>query len=174
MPQVILRLNCDRIDLGAGAIVPSENSFILNRLLLLCARHNRSVLEYSYRMFKPHANQVKYIGGKSDPIPFKENRPGCNKITGISISADFINTILPADMKSKYYLSLENFIEASGVAVEIEKARSQISDQQIKRRIAELDQSTLLRCRSVWEKGFLGTPYLQLLHDCCDQNSGTK
>ena len=77
-------------------------------------------------------------------------------------------------MKSKYYLSLENFIEASGVAVEIEKARSQISDQQIKRRIAELDQSTLLRCQSVWEKGFLGTPYLQLLHDCCDQNSGTK
>ena len=158
-----------------GAIVPSEKQFYSESFTsVVLHRHNRSVLEYSYRMFKPHANQVKYIGGKSDPIPFKENRPGCNKITGTSISADFINTILPTDMKSDYYQSLENFIQASGVADEIEKARSQISDQEIKRRISELDQSTLLRCRSVWEKGFLGTPYLELLHDCCDQNSGTK
>ena len=70
--------------------------------------------------------------------------------------------------------SLDNFIKGSGAAHEIEKARLQISDQEIKRRISELDQSTLLRCRSVWEKGFSGTPYLELLQDRCDQNYGMK
>ena len=169
-------LNLTEIGFEApGAIVPSEKQFYSKfHTSVVLHRHNRSVLEYSYRMFKPHANQVKYIGGKSDPIPFKENRPGCNKITGISISTDFIDTILPVDMKSDYHQSLDNFIQGSGAAHEIEKARLQISDQEIKRRISELDQSTLLRCRSVWEKGFSGTPYLELLQDRCDQNYGMK
>ena len=153
-----------------GGIVPSEKQYYSEALAsVVLHRHNRSVLEYSYRMFKPHANQVKYIGGKSAPIPFKENRPGCNKITGISISDDFIDNVLPSDLKSDYHQSLENFIQVSGAAKEIEKARSQISDQEIKRRILELDQRTLLRCRSVWKKGFLGTPYLELLQNRCDQ-----
>ena len=169
-------LNLTEIGFEApGAIVPSEKQFYSkSHTSVVLHRHNRSVLEYSYRMFKPHANQVKYIGGKSDPIPFKENRPGCNKITGISISTDFIDTILPVDMKSDYHQSLDNFIQGSGAAHEIEKARLQISDQEIKRRISELDQSTLLRCRSVWEKGFSGTPYLELLQDRCDQSYGMK
>ena len=158
-----------------GGIKPTRKRFYSKPFAsVVLHRHNRSALEYSYRMFKPHANQVKYTRGKSDPIPFKENRPGCNKITGVSISTDFIDTILPNDTRSDYHQSLENFIQVSGAAHEIEKARLQISDHEIKRRISELDPSILLRCRSVWEKGFTDTPYLELLHDRCDQNFGMK
>ena len=133
-------------------------------------RHNRSVLEYSYRMLKPHANQVKFIDGASKPIPFKENRPGCNKFTGKSIPTTFMDKLLPSGLESDYYQSLRSFIHSSGSASEIEKARLQISDQEIKRRISEVDQSILVQSRGVWQRGFSGTPYLEFLQERCKHN----
>ena len=137
---------------------------------IILHRHNRSVLEYSYRMFKPHANQVKFTGVTSEPIPFKDNRPGCNKITGKRIPSPFVDKILPLDLESDYYQSLKSFIQSSGSESEIENARLQISDQEIKRRISEVEQSTLLRSRPIWERGFWGTPYLELLQERCNEN----
>ena len=154
-----------------GGILSSGKQFQSESMVsVILHRHNRSILEYSYRMFKPHANQVKYIGSASEPVVFKENRPGCNKITGKSIPTTFIDKLLPSGLESDYYQSLKCFIQSSGSASEIEKARLQISDQEIKRRISEVDQSILTQSRRVWQRGFSGTPYLEFLQERCKHN----
>lgn len=135
------------------------------RTSIIFHRHNRSVLEYSYRMFKPHANQKKFWGGALATIPFKENRPGCNNITGREISDSFINQLLPSGPNSDYYRSLVKFIQVCCSTEEIDDARRSISDQEIKLKCTAVDRDTLVRSRSIWEKGFSGTPYLELLRD---------
>lgn len=160
-------VHLDMIHLPIGKEVPKgqpltpfsasqQTSFVIHRA-------NRSMVEYCFRMLKPHANQKKMHQQLPSDCPFKENRNGFDYRSGILLESDFLQELLPGQHLLDYTDSLKSFVDSLGLGGSIAFSRSRISEQSIEARLRTIDVNILTKHRNIWSKGFRGTSFLPLL-----------
>lgn len=117
-------------------------------------RLNRSEIEYSYRLFKPHANQQR---GQS----FKTNRNGYALKPGTPGAKEYVADLLPSEAVSSYHSSLAQFIHTCSLSADVEESRAGISEETIYAKLNSLSPQVLARHGELIRKIFKGTPFFE-------------
>jgi hypothetical protein len=101
-------------------------------------RAMRSELEYSYRLFKAHANS------DSDSY-FKANRDGFTAYPSTPGADEYFAKIMPASEIVNYHGSLDHFITACDLAEHIQEARAPITEASIYDKFNQIPPDILAR-----------------------------
>jgi len=163
------------IDLPIGIEIPKAAP--LNRAILdeetafIFHRPNRSMIEYSYRMLKPHANQRKEHERIVSEYPFKENRRGFDYRSGIRVDPALIERILPSTAVEEYVSSLEQFITEYRLNAYRSASILQINKDAILQRLRSIPVNILHKYRDTWSKGYKGTEFYDLLNQLASTNN---
>ena len=128
------------------------SSFSTPGLAWIFHRYLRSELEYSFKVFKKHANS-----GAGDY--FKTNRWGY-VVPDFNPEIDkYANRILPAEEIHRYHESLEVFLHENSLNEVIEISRSVINEQQICERFDTIPPEIIRRDASLIRQLFSGTRF---------------
>jgi len=117
-------------------------------------RFNRSEIEYSYRLFKPHANQR---GGHR----FKTNRNGYALNSDTPGAKEYVAGLLPSDAVSSYHSSLAEFIHTCSLSADIEESRAGISEEAIYAKLDSLGPEVLALNGELLRKIFKATRFFE-------------
>jgi hypothetical protein len=101
-------------------------------------RAMRSELEYSYRLFKTHANS------DSDSY-FKDNRAGFTSYPSTPGADEYFAKMMPASEIVNYHGSLDHFITACDLAEHIQEARAPITEASIYDKLNQIPPDILAR-----------------------------
>lgn len=125
-------------------------------------RIQRSEIEYSFRLFKVHANNSTAVE------TFKTNRWGFDDIRSMSVEdADYYGRVLPEDAIVSYHNSLEEFTERCDVSGDIDSARSLISEECILEKLKGMPSDILARNAHIAKQIFSGTRFHEwVLKNC--------
>lgn len=124
----------------------NHSGFIFHRI-------QRSEIEYAYRLFKPHANEIN--SGKH----FKSNRNGYQNLSSITYSKDFFSKILPCKELERYHESIRNFNLECNTLELIITARKSMCEEVVWEKLLAASQQTISREYSTMVKIFAGTRF---------------
>lgn len=119
-------------------------------------RLNRSEIEYSYRLFKRHANA-------NNSTLFKTNRYGYNYTSSTEGAHEYFATAIPKDEIIKYHDSLNSFLLNCNIWQEVEIARKQISEDEIYHRLRSIPEDIIAREKSLLLRIFSGTRFIDFI-----------
>ena len=125
-------------------------------------RHQRSMIEYSYRLFKATAE----IDDKSRG--FKNNRDGWMHVEDITTNPNeqsYFLKVLPREEVISYHESLEKFSMESGISSPVKEARSNINDEKIKKKLHDTPAQHIREQINLLRRIFKGTPYLLMIEE---------
>ena len=125
-------------------------------------RHQRSMIEYSYRLFKATAEIDDTSRG------FKNNRDGWMHIEDLTPNPNeqsYFLKVLPREEVISYHESLEKFTMESGISSLVEEARSNINDEKIKKKLHETPAQHICEQINLLRRIFNGTPYLSMIEE---------
>lgn len=125
-------------------------------------RHQRSMIEYSYRLFKATAE----IDDKSRG--FKNNRDGWMHAEDLNRNPNeqsYFLKVLPLGEIKSYHNKLEKFITESGITSLVDRARSNINDDEIKKKLQDTPAQHICEQINLLRRIFNGTPYLSMIEE---------
>ena len=131
-----------------------------NQAWIVC-RTFRSELEYASKA----VNALETLENDDSPVGFKTNRDGWAKAHNFSETTmnAYISSIMPCEAVDHYHLSLEDFIQATGIQDDLDQARSKISEQAILDKLSLIESDALSRNNEILDKIFAGTRFTEKL-----------
>lgn len=116
-------------------------------------RIQHSELEYVYRLFKVHANEVQ------DNPYFKSNRSGFRVPEIKRKLKKFYKSILPDTQVSLYHSSLENFNKINGLEPYLSESISSMTEAAIWEKVRLIPHEILYRDHELTKRIFSGTRF---------------
>ena len=147
----------DKIFINQKTINPSTASLGNKHQALIFHRIQRSELEYTHRLFKPHAN--------ADPTvsKFKTNRNGFRTPPIKRDLTEFYKSFLPKIEILRYHKSLQEFINTCGTKELVHQAQMSMSENVILGKILKIPRESLIRDKNTIERIFSGTRFIDYI-----------
>ncbi|MDO8884956.1 hypothetical protein [Pseudotabrizicola sp.] len=122
-------------------------------------RYSRSEIEFSYRIFKVHAND------DTSAVSFKTNRKGgyLAKSENSIAESSFLDRVFDETSITAYHNSLQEFELKCGVSADIERAKSKISEASILRMLEGIPEDIFERDHKVLLTAFAGTRFFDYI-----------